>query len=163
VGKQLTNNNGANQGSKDFLLGAIIGGVVGAVTALWIAQKPGKEIRETFNVQTATMRNKAESFQKLAKLKVVDLAEITKDKTNSWTQSLSQQSSDLFSKLKDNNENAISSNEEELIEYIPIGDAASQPKVPSKINVTLNGDDRIQKMLSETKEAFDETERKLNQ
>lgn len=156
----MTNNNGANQGSKDFLLGAIIGGVVGAVTALWIAQKPGKEIRETFNVQTATIRNKAESFQKSAKLKVADLAEITKDKTNSWTQSLSQQS---FSKLKDNNENATSSNEEELIEYIPIGDAASQPKAPSKINVTLNGDDRIQKMLSETKEAFDETERKLNQ
>lgn len=159
----MTNNNGANQGSRDFLLGAIIGGVAGAATALWLAQKPGKGIRQNFNERTTLMKDKAQSFQKTAITRVADLAEITKDKTNTWTQSISQQSSELLSKLKNTNENGVSSKYEDQLEFIPIGDAAAQPKGPSKINVTINGDDRIQHMLSETKKAFDETERKLKQ
>lgn len=159
----MTNNNGTNQGSRDFLLGAIIGGVIGAATALWLAQKPGKDIRENFNDRTALMKDKAQSFQKTAITRVADLAEMTKDKTNTWTQSISQQSSELFLKLKNGNDNAVSSKNEDQLVFIPIGDAAAQPKESGKINVTINGDDRIQHMLSETKKAFDETERKLKQ
>jgi gas vesicle protein len=36
-------------GTKDFLLGALIGGVVGAATALLLSPKSGKEIRSTFH------------------------------------------------------------------------------------------------------------------
>jgi gas vesicle protein len=37
--------------SKGFLLGAIAGGVVGSVTALLLAPKPGKELRQDISVQ----------------------------------------------------------------------------------------------------------------
>jgi gas vesicle protein len=35
--------------TKEFLLGALIGGIVGAATAFFLSPKSGKEIRSTFN------------------------------------------------------------------------------------------------------------------
>lgn len=46
-----------NMNGKDFLLGAVVGGVIGAITALLLAPKPGEELRadikDTVNTVTA--------------------------------------------------------------------------------------------------------------
>jgi gas vesicle protein len=48
-------------GTKDFLLGALIGGVVGAATALLLAPKSGKDIRSTFHdIKDATLSKGSE-------------------------------------------------------------------------------------------------------
>lgn len=154
----MTNTNDEKMGTKEFLVGAIIGSVVGAAAAIWYTQKPRRDLKDAINEHTAAVKEKAESFQKSAITKMSDLTAITRDKTNTLTQSLSQQSSELLSKL--NNKN---NNDENQAEFIPIGEAVPSAIKPKKMTVTAVGDERIQQMLSETKIAFDETERKLNQ
>ena len=145
-------------GTKEFLVGAIVGSVVGAAAAIWFTQKPRKDLKEALNEHTAVMKEKAESLQKSAKLKVSDLTALTREKSNTLTQSLTQQSNELLSKL--NNKNTPIDRQ---VEFIPIGEEVSKLKKPKKMTVTSIGDERIKQMLSETKMAFDETERKLNQ
>jgi gas vesicle protein len=154
----MTNTNDEKTGTKEFLVGAIIGSVVGAAAAIWYTQKPRRDLKDAINEHTATVKEKAESFQKSAITKMSDLTAITRDKTNTLTQSLSQQSSELLSKL--NNKN---NTDEKQAEFIPIGEVVPSAIKPKKMTVTAVGDERIQQMLSETKIAFDETERKLNQ
>lgn len=148
--------------TKDFLLGAIIGGVVGAATALLVTQKSSKELRDSINDKTASMKTMADSLQKSAKVKVSDIKEITRDKTYSLKQSLSQQSSEIMSNLKKNGQVDLGKDEKQ-VEYIPIGEVVSAVKEPKIFSEIISDDDEIQKMLSDTKIAFDETERKLNQ
>ncbi|MEX1031666.1 MAG: YtxH domain-containing protein [Paenibacillaceae bacterium] len=47
-----------NMNGKDFLLGAVVGGVIGAITALLLAPKPGEELRADIKdtVNTVTSR-----------------------------------------------------------------------------------------------------------
>lgn len=45
--------------SKDFLIGALIGGIIGAATALFLAPKSGKELRADLNTQASTLKEKA--------------------------------------------------------------------------------------------------------
>lgn len=131
-------------GTKDFLLGAMIGGVIGAAAALWLSPKSGTALRETVNTQTAVLKEKAGTIQ--LKQKVSDIAQRTKEKTNSLTQTLTQQSSEVLAKIKGNNHE----------------DVSDGSNVDSHIVDQNVGMDSIQKMLEETKKAFDETEKKLN-
>ncbi len=120
------NENNGKTGTKDFLLGAVVGGVIGASAALWLSPKSRTALRETLNSQTTILKEKADTLQ----IKVTDLAQYTKEKTNSITKSLSQQSSEALAKIKGKGSEVDS--------------------------------DPVQKMLEETKKAFDETEQKLN-
>ena len=47
-----------NSYAKGFLLGAIIGGAVGAITALLFAPKPGKELREELSYRSKDLIEK---------------------------------------------------------------------------------------------------------
>jgi gas vesicle protein len=49
-----TNQNKPEESSNRFLLGALIGGLAGAVVALLFAPKSGKELRNTIKVQQST-------------------------------------------------------------------------------------------------------------
>ncbi|WP_318507970.1 YtxH domain-containing protein [Bacillus sp. T3] len=131
-------------GTKDFLLGAMIGGVIGAAAALWLSPKSGTALRESVTNQTAVIKEKAGNLQ--LKEKVSDIAQMTKEKTNTLTQTITQQSSEALAKIKGINRGA----ESEVLDENPN-------------EITDNGGlDSIQKMLEETKKAFDETEKKLN-
>lgn len=125
-------------GTKDFLLGALVGGVVGAVTALWLSPKSGPALRESVTNQTAVLKEKAET-----------LAQATKEKTTTLTHTISQQSAEAIAKLKGKTSEA-GEDENELEEL------TSSPAYQEA------GYDSIQQMLEETKKAFDETEKKLN-
>jgi gas vesicle protein len=63
--------------SSSFLLGALVGGVVGAVAAMLLAPKSGHEIRSTINNQAETIKEK--TIQLMNKKKEADdlLEEIT--------------------------------------------------------------------------------------
>lgn len=132
-------------GTKDFLLGALIGGVVGAVTALWLSPKSGPALRESLTNQTTVLKEKAGTLQG----KVSDLAHTTKEKTTTLTHTISQQSAEAIAKLKGKNSNA--SEEAEELEELKASPGYQEV-----------GYDSIQHMLEETKKAFDETEKKLN-
>lgn len=51
-----------NSYAKGFLLGAIIGGAVGAVTALLFAPKPGKELREELSYRSKDLIEKGQEY-----------------------------------------------------------------------------------------------------
>jgi gas vesicle protein len=52
------NQNKNEDSSSSFLLGALIGGLVGAAAAIFLAPKSGKEIRSTLNNQAGTLKEK---------------------------------------------------------------------------------------------------------
>jgi gas vesicle protein len=52
-----------NMNGKDFLLGAVVGGLLGAVTALLLAPKAGSELRSDLSEQ---YQNVSEKTQKIA-------------------------------------------------------------------------------------------------
>ncbi|MFD1777592.1 YtxH domain-containing protein [Fredinandcohnia salidurans] len=69
---------GKNSGS-NFILGTIVGAAVGAATALFLAPKTGQEFRRQIN----------------------DQASVVKEKTNSLSKTISEQSNQILTKVKD--------------------------------------------------------------
>jgi gas vesicle protein len=53
-----TNQNKSEDSSSSFLLGALIGGLVGAAAAIFLAPKSGRELRSTLNNQAGTIKEK---------------------------------------------------------------------------------------------------------
>ncbi|MGV2941806.1 YtxH domain-containing protein [Mesobacillus sp. LC4] len=141
-----------NSNSKDFVAGAIVGGLAGALAALLLAPKSGKELRGSLNEQTSTLKNKS-----------VDLASVAKEKASGLKDTVSQQSSTIVNKVKDmknKSENTSeNSNGEEVLEEVP----TSMAETSSMENTHTATGEEIQKKLEETQKAFDDTESKLNQ
>ena len=142
-----------NSNSKDFVAGAIVGGLAGALAALLLAPKSGKELRGSLNEQTSTLKNKS-----------VDLASVAKEKASGLKDTVSQQSSTIVNKVKDmksKSENTSSNPEgdAEVLEEVP----TSMAETSSMENTHTATGEEIQKKLEETQKAFDDTESKLNQ
>ncbi|WLD92399.1 YtxH domain-containing protein [Alkalihalobacillus sp. AL-G] len=68
--------------TKDFLIGSLIGGIVGAATALLLAPKSGKELRTDLNEQAIVIKDKSNEVATLAKEKSSTLAQNVNDQTN---------------------------------------------------------------------------------
>jgi len=130
--------------TKDFLIGALIGGMVGAAAALFLTPKSGKELRNNINEQALVIREKTGHLKESAMAKGSQIAAVTKDKTNSLTHSVSQQSVDLVNKVKN-----LKPKEEETEQTAD--EAAGKDY------------NEIQRRLEETQRAFDETEGKIHQ
>lgn len=59
--------------SKDFIIGALIGGILGAAAALFLAPKSGKELRTDLNTQATILKEKSSEYTDKAKEKSGDL------------------------------------------------------------------------------------------
>lgn len=140
-----------NTGSKEFLLGAIIGGLVGAATALFLAPKSGKEIRKDINIQADHLKGKTSQLYDVAKVKGTELAEVAKEKSSTIGQVVTKQSNELISKVKTIKSSKADEGQEE--------DSLANEEDFSPL---LSDDKELQKKLEETKKAFDETEAQLN-
>jgi gas vesicle protein len=53
-----TKQNKSGDSSSSFLLGALIGGLVGAAAAIFLAPNSGRELRSTLNSQAGTLKEK---------------------------------------------------------------------------------------------------------
>jgi gas vesicle protein len=62
-----TNQNKNEDSSSSFLLGALIGGLVGAAAAIFLAPKSGRELRNTLNNQAGTIKEKTTKLMNKAK------------------------------------------------------------------------------------------------
>lgn len=76
-------------GSSGFLVGAIVGGIIGAAAALMLAPKTGKELRTDLNSQANTLKEKTSVYTDSAK-----------EKTSDLTQQVKEQSSKVVDKVK---------------------------------------------------------------
>lgn len=70
---------GKNKSGSNFILGTIVGAAVGAATALFLAPKTGQELRRQIN----------------------DQASVVKEKTNTLSKTISEQSNQILTKVKD--------------------------------------------------------------
>ncbi|MBM6616408.1 YtxH domain-containing protein [Bacillus suaedaesalsae] len=80
----------------DFVAGAVIGALVGAATALFLAPKAGKELRADFNETASSVK----SIKSLTE-KGSELAEVAKEKTISLSQVVAEQSSVILDMIKE--------------------------------------------------------------
>lgn len=137
--------------TKDFILGALIGGAAGALAALFFAPKAGRELRNEINEHASSLKERSAQLTSAAKQKSSNLAEQAKTKTISLTDSVSQQTSGLVNKVKD-----ITNNTRDYID-----EKRDSLTTGPQTEVVTN--EEIQRKLQETQKAFDDTESKLNQ
>ena len=154
-----------DSGAGSFLLGAIVGGVIGAAAALFLAPKTGKEMRDDFSTQAVQLKekgieistiakDKATEYSSAAKDKAVEYSSIAKDKateftstakekTDEVTKTIQEQSEQLVDKVKaikpqttiPLDDGTASSEGEEAIEFVD--------KVEEQVNETLEDGQEI--------------------
>lgn len=73
-----------DSGASSFLLGAIVGGVIGAATALFLAPKTGKEMRDDFSTQASQIKEKSIELSAIAKDKATEYGAVAKDKATEY-------------------------------------------------------------------------------
>lgn len=101
--------------SKDFLIGALVGGIIGAATALFLAPKSGAELRGDVSTQATHLKDKT-----------VDLSSTAKEKTSQLSSQLKEKSGPLVDKVKSiksktatpMDDGTVSSEGEEPIEFM---------------------------------------------
>lgn len=136
--------------ASSFLVGAIVGGVIGAAAALFLAPKTGKEMREDFSTQathlkdksieistvakdkaseyTAVAKDKASEFSTVAKEKANEFTTVAKEKTEVVTKTIQEQSEHLVDKVKSMkskvsapmDDGTASSEGEEAVDYVEV-------------------------------------------
>lgn len=161
--------------SKDFMIGALIGGIVGAATALFLAPKSGRELRSDLNEgakslsektdklrQTAsekteqirqTASEKTAQLTQTAKVKGAELAEAAKTKTSSLSDTVSKQSANIIETVKKKKD-----------ENSKTTDTSSTSTVSGEYTNTQEkaNEDQAKLKLQETEKAFAETENRLH-
>lgn len=94
----MSNNNNS---SKNFLLGAFVGGVVGAVTALLLAPKSGKEMRSDLNEQATVLKERSLQLKDTAVERGSEWIAVAKEKSSELAKTVNEQSQQVASKVKD--------------------------------------------------------------
>ncbi|WP_391116471.1 YtxH domain-containing protein [Psychrobacillus sp. L3] len=100
---------------KDFILGVLVGGIIGAATALLLAPKTGTELRENLSIQAGQLKDKTK-----------DLSSTAMEKTTQLSKQLQEQSGQLVEKVKSikgmptspQDDGTVSSEGEEPMEYM---------------------------------------------
>lgn len=154
------NRNKESQSSKNFIAGAVIGGVVGAAAALLLAPKAGKEIRSGLNNQVNNLFEKTNQLSDDVFEKSNGLAAATKEKTAMLSKAVVQQSKELVNRAKGLTASSVPEQESTETSYIPI----NRTNKTTIQNVTSTPDEEadIRKKLEEAQRAFEEAENSIN-
>ncbi|MFS0574830.1 YtxH domain-containing protein [Sporosarcina sp. 179-K 3D1 HS] len=115
-----------SSGTGSFLFGALVGGVIGAAAALFLAPKTGSEMREDFSSQAGQLKDKSIELSSVAKQKATELTTVAKEKTGELTKTIQEQSGQLVDKVKTMSsktsapmdDGTVSSEGEEAIDYV---------------------------------------------
>lgn len=87
--------------NKGFLMGSLIGGLVGAAAALFLAPKSGKEMRGDLSQQANVMKERTGKLTSETLEKGSGIANVAKEKTATLSQVVTEQSSQIMSKVRD--------------------------------------------------------------
>lgn len=151
-----TNQTRNEESSNSFLLGAIIGGVVGAAVALFLTPKSGRDLRNTFSNQAGSIINKTSTISENVMSKSNELV----SKGSSLSQGIVLQSSGLLNKVK----GKITSQdvvEDKSSTYIPIHAPKEKVKPKNSIEIGTHDSSELRRKLEEAEKAFEEEENKV--
>jgi gas vesicle protein len=85
----------------DLLIGAVAGTVLGAITALLLAPKSGRELRADISDGVNNLSEKTQQAAETVSLKSKQLVETLSEKTQTAAQSVSRCTTDLTEKAKE--------------------------------------------------------------
>ncbi|WP_442601405.1 YtxH domain-containing protein [Paenibacillus sp. KN14-4R] len=74
----------ANQRVKDWVIGSLVGGAVGAVTALLLAPKSGRELRADIAEGYDTVSEKTKEIAVAVGEKTQEIAKVVGEQTSEW-------------------------------------------------------------------------------
>jgi gas vesicle protein len=148
-----TSQNKNEESSNNFLLGALIGAMVGAAAALLFAPKSGKELRDKLNNQAGSLKGKTAYLRENVKSKSDEIV----TKTSSLTQGFVQQSTDLLNKTKNKTKMIDENDEKSEVNYIPIGSSVDNDQTKE---IPLDTSE-IRRKLDEANKALEEEENKV--
>jgi len=134
-----------NSGAGSFLMGALVGGVIGAAAALFLAPKTGREMRDDFSEHAVQLKNKGIELSAVAKDKATEITSVAKEKTDGLTKSFQEQSGQIVDKVKSmTNKTSVpmddgtaSSEGEEAIDFV---ETTTGDKEAAKDQTTKNSD-----------------------
>ncbi|KIL47268.1 hypothetical protein KP77_23730 [Jeotgalibacillus alimentarius] len=89
-----------NNNTRDFVLGALIGSIAGAVTALFLAPKSGGEFRQDLNTQAGRLKDRSYEWKDQAVTKSSEMAALAKEKSAVISKNVQDQSSGVMDKVK---------------------------------------------------------------
>lgn len=90
-----------NMNGKDFLLGAVVGGVIGAITALLLAPKAGKELRADLSDQYQNVSEKTIRIASDIGEKTQRIASDVSEKTQKLAGEVSEMGQEIAEKAKE--------------------------------------------------------------
>lgn len=90
-----------NMNGKDFLLGIVVGSALGAITALLLAPKSGRELRSDISDQYHTVSEKTQKIATEIGDKTQKIASELSDKTQKIASEVGEKSQELIGKAKE--------------------------------------------------------------
>jgi gas vesicle protein len=73
-----------NVDGKDFIMGAVVGGLLGAMAALLLAPKSGRELRQDISNQYETISEKTQQIASTVGEKTATIAKTATTQTSEW-------------------------------------------------------------------------------
>jgi gas vesicle protein len=86
---------------KDFIIGAVVGGLLGAMAALLLAPKSGRELRQDITEQYSTVSDKTQQIASTVSEKTLQIANTVGEKTASIAKTATTQTTEWVDKAKD--------------------------------------------------------------
>jgi gas vesicle protein len=90
-----------NVDGKDFLMGAVVGGLLGAMAALLLAPKSGRELRQDITEQYGTISEKTQQIANTVSEKTQHIASTVGEKTANIAKTATTHTSEWVDKAKD--------------------------------------------------------------
>jgi gas vesicle protein len=90
-----------NVDGKDFIIGAVVGGLLGAMAALLLAPKSGRELRQDITEQYGTISEKTQQIANTVSEKTQQIASTVGEKTASIAKTASTHTTEWVDKAKD--------------------------------------------------------------
>ncbi|KGR91133.1 hypothetical protein CD30_07655 [Ureibacillus massiliensis 4400831 = CIP 108448 = CCUG 49529] len=119
---------------KDFVIGALVGGIIGAATGLLLAPKTGKELRSDVATQAISIRDKGVEFSTTAKEKTVQISNQLKEQSVQLVDKVKSKTSKVPTLYDDGTVSAEGEEPLELIENeLTEGNEISEAARPSSI------------------------------
>ncbi|MFD2046358.1 YtxH domain-containing protein [Ornithinibacillus salinisoli] len=134
---------GDNINSKDFLIGTLIGGAVGASLALLFAPKSGKELRGDINQGAINARHRADEWRDNVQVKGSEWKDKAYVKGSEWKQKAMDSSSQLSKVVSEKTQDFTKN-------------------VQGKLQENKSKEDEALDAVNEVSEAIDDATEKLN-
>ncbi|WP_127585859.1 YtxH domain-containing protein [Paenibacillus koleovorans] len=95
----MSNSESGGRG-KDFLVGAVIGSVLGAITALLLAPKSGKELRADLSEQVSNVSEKTQQIASEVSNRTQGIVKQVSSHTGDWVQKAKEVASSVSEEVR---------------------------------------------------------------